>query len=152
MTPKSLLRNPDCISSLDDFASGWFREVLPSSADPEKVTTVLVCSGKLYYELSRKRTLENRDDTAIIRIEQLYPLREDLLREEIGRFRHARSCTWVQEEPRNMGAWIHIRPHLAKILGADPKYAGRGEAASPATGSIRQHKQEQEQLLTDAFA
>jgi len=152
LTPKSLLRNPDCISPLDDFASGWFREVLPSSADPEKVTTVLVCSGKLYYELSRKRTQENRDDTAIIRIEQLYPLREDLLREEIGRFRHARSCTWVQEEPRNMGAWIHIRPHVAKILGADPRYVGRGEAASPATGSIRQHKQEQEQLLTDAFA
>jgi 2-oxoglutarate dehydrogenase E1 component len=151
LTPKSLLRNPDCISRLDEFTSGWFREILPSSADPEKVTAVLVCSGKLYYELAQKQMLENRDDTAIIRIEQLYPLRDDLLREELGRFRHARSCTWVQEEPRNMGAWLHIRPHLAKILGAEPKYAGRDEAASPATGSLRQHKQEQEKLLTNAF-
>jgi 2-oxoglutarate dehydrogenase E1 component len=152
LTPKSLLRNPDCVSSLDEFTSGWFREVLTSSADPEKVTAVLVCSGKLYYELAKKRAQENRDDTAIIRIEQLYPLRADLLREELGRFRHVRSCTWVQEEPRNMGAWTYIRPHLAGILGKDPKYAGRSEAAAPATGSIRQHRQEQEQLLADAFA
>ncbi len=151
LTPKSLLRNPDCISRLDEFTSGWFREILPSSADPEKVTAVLVCSGKLYYELAQKQMMENRDDTAIIRIEQLYPLRDDLLREELGRFRHASSCTWVQEEPQNMGAWIHMRPHLARILGAEPKYAGRDEAASPATGSLRQHKQEQEKLLTNAF-
>jgi 2-oxoglutarate dehydrogenase complex dehydrogenase (E1) component-like enzyme len=99
LTPKSLLRNPDCVSRLDEFTGGWFREVLTSSADPEKVTAVLVCSGKLYYELAIKRAQENRDDTAIIRIEQLYPLRDDLLREELGRFRHVRSCTWVQEEP-----------------------------------------------------
>jgi 2-oxoglutarate dehydrogenase E1 component len=151
MTPKSLLRNPDCISHLDEFASGWFREILPSSADPEKVTAVLVCSGKLYYELARKCQQENREDTAIIRIEQLYPLRDDLLREELGRFRHARKYTWVQEEPQNMGAWAHIQPHLARILGSEPRYAGRGAAASPATGSVRQHKQEQERILEEAF-
>ncbi|MDD2337805.1 MAG: hypothetical protein PHD01_14685, partial [Geobacteraceae bacterium] len=114
--------------------------------------SVLICSGKMYYELARKKMLEKREDTAIIRIEQLYPLRDDLLREELGRFRHARNCTWVQEEPRNMGAWAHIRPHLARILGTDPRYAGRGEAASPATGSVRHHKLEQEKLLEDAFA
>ncbi len=151
LTPKSLLRNPDCISHLEEFTGGWFREILPSSSDPEKVTAVLVCSGKLYFELERKKMLENREDTAIIRIEQLYPLRDDLLREELGRFRHARNCTWVQEEPRNMGAWNHIRPHLARILGTDPKYAGRDEAASPATGSVRHHKLEQEKLLAEAF-
>ncbi len=151
MTPKSLLRNPDCISHLDEFASGWFREILPSAADPEKVTAVLVCSGKLYYELARKCQQENRDDQAIIRIEQLYPLRDDLLREELGRFRHARQYTWVQEEPQNMGAWAHIQPHLARILGSEPRYAGRAAAASPATGSVRQHKQEQERILEEAF-
>jgi 2-oxoglutarate dehydrogenase E1 component len=152
LTPKSLLRDPDCISHLDEFAGSWFREILPSSADPEKVTALLVCSGKLYYELARKRLLENRIDTAIIRIEQLYPLRDDLLREELGRFRHARSCTWVQEEPRNMGAWSHVRPYLAQILDAEPKYAGRREAASPATGSVRQHRLEQEKILAEAFS
>jgi 2-oxoglutarate dehydrogenase E1 component len=151
LTPKSLLRNPGCISRLEEFTGGWFREVLPSTSDPEKVTAVLICSGKLYYELARKKMLENREDIAIIRIEQLYPLRDDLLREELGRFRHSRNCTWVQEEPRNMGAWAHIRPHLARILGTDPKYAGRGEAASPATGSVRHHKLEQEKLLEEAF-
>ncbi len=152
LTPKSLLRNPACISRLDEMAGGWFREILPSSADPEKVTALLVCSGKLYYELAKIRMLKNREDTAIIRIEQLYPLRDDLLREELGRFRHARSCTWVQEEPRNMGAWSYIREHLAAILGAEPKYVGRKEAASPATGSVRQHRAEQDRLLEEAFA
>ncbi len=152
LAPKSLLRNPDCTSHLDEFAGGWFREIIPSSAEPEKVAAVLVCSGKLYYELARKRKQDNRDDTAIIRIEQLYPLRSDLLGEELGRFRHARSYTWVQEEPQNMGAWTHIRPHLAAILGSDPKYLGREAAASPATGSMRQHKQEQEKILEKAFS
>ncbi|HOP40985.1 MAG TPA: 2-oxoglutarate dehydrogenase E1 component, partial [Geobacteraceae bacterium] len=152
LTPKSLLRNPDCSSRLDEFSGGWFREVLPSQADPEKVTALLACSGKLYYELERKRVRNNRDDTAIIRIEQCYPLRDDLLREELGRFRHARTCTWVQEEPRNMGAWNYIRPHLAALLGKDPKYVGRREAASPATGSSRQHRQEQDRLQEEAFA
>lgn len=152
LTPKSLLRNPDCNSRLDEFSCGWFREVLPTPADPEKVSALLVCSGKLYYELERKRIEENRDDIAIIRIEQLYPLRNDLLREELGRFRLARTCTWVQEEPRNMGAWHQMRPHLAALLGRDPLYAGRREAASPATGSAHQHRQEQERLLEEAFA
>lgn len=152
LTPKSLLRNPDCSSRLDEFSCGWFREVLPSPADPEKVSALLVCSGKLYYELERKRIQENRDESAIIRIEQLYPLRDDLLREEIGRFRHARTCTWVQEEPCNMGAWFHMRPHLAALLGREPLYAGRREAASPATGSAHQHRQEQERLLEEAFS
>jgi len=151
MTPKSLLRNPDCVSRLDEFTSGWFREILPSSADPEKVTAVLVCSGKLYYELVRKRQQESRDDRAIIRIEQLYPLRDDLLREELGRFHQARQYTWVQEEPQNMGAWTHIQPHLPRLLGSEPRYAGRGPAASPATGSVRQHKQEQERILEEAL-
>jgi len=151
LTPKSLLRNPSCQSRLEEFTGGWFRELLPSSAEPEKVEAVLVCSGKLYFELAERRLRDGREDTAIIRIEQLYPLRLDLLREELGRFRNARSFTWVQEEPRNMGAWSHIRPHLAEILGTEPRYAGRPENAAPAVGSARLHRQEQEQVLVQAF-
>lgn len=152
LTPKSLLRHPLCVSRLDEFTSGWFREVLPSSSDPENVASVLICSGKLYYELGERKRRDKRDDVAIVRVEQLYPLRDDLLREELGRFRRARRFVWVQEEPRNMGAWNHIRPHLAAILGADTEYAGRGEAASPATGSLRRHREEQERILDEAFA
>lgn len=152
LTPKSLLRHRLCVSRLDEFTGGWFREVLPSSADPEKVAAVLICSGKLYYELAEKRHRDGREDVAIVRVEQLFPLRDDLLREELGRFRHARSFTWVQEEPRNMGAWAYIRPHLAATLDGDPNYAGRREAACPAVGSHRQHCIEQNRILEEAFA
>lgn len=151
LTPKSLLRHPDCVSRLDEFIAGWFREILPSSAEPEKVEAVLICSGKLYFELEERKIRDGRDDTAIIRIEQLYPLRLDLLREELGRFRNARSFTWVQEEPRNMGAWNHLRPFLAEIIGSDPAYAGRPESAAPAVGSARLHREEQEKVLLKAF-
>lgn len=152
LTPKSLLRHPLCVSRLDEFTSGWFREVLPSASDPEKTTAVLVCSGKLYFELAERKRRDERNDVAIVRVEQLYPLRDDLLREELGRFRHARSFVWVQEEPRNMGAWAHLRPHLAAILHAEPKYAGRADAACPAVGSLRRHREEQERILEEAFA
>jgi 2-oxoglutarate dehydrogenase E1 component len=152
LTPKSLLRHHLCVSRLDEITGGWFREVLPSSADPEKVTAVLICSGKLYFDLAARRQREERQDVAIVRVEQLFPLRDDLLREELGRFRHARSFTWAQEEPRNMGAWSYIRPHLAAILDGEPKYAGRREAACPAVGSHRQHRIEQDKILEEAFA
>jgi 2-oxoglutarate dehydrogenase E1 component len=152
LTPKSLLRNPDCVSRIDDFVGGWFREILSSTADPEKVTAVLICSGKLYFELAARREREARSDVAILRIEQLYPLRLDLLREELGRYRHARRFTWVQEEPRNMGPWSFLRPQLAEILGREPSYAGRREDACPAVGSLHQHRIEQEEVLELAFA
>ena len=152
LTPKSLLRHPLCVSRLDEFTSGWFREVLPSDSDPEKTGTVLICSGKLYYELAEKRQREERKDIAIVRVEQLYPVREDLLREELGRFRHARAFVWVQEEPRNMGPWSHIRPCLTAIIGTEPAYAGREESACPATSSPRRHGEEQERILEEAFA
>jgi 2-oxoglutarate dehydrogenase E1 component len=101
--------------------------------------------------LLERKIKEGREDMAIIRIEQLYPLREDLLRHEISRYRKAGSFTWVQEEPRNMGAWTFIRPHLAEILGKDPGYIGRREDASPAVGSHRQHKIEQERIVEEVF-
>ena len=150
-TPKSLLRHPLCVSRIDDFSGGWFQEVLPGAENPEIITAVLLCSGKIYFELLERRNETGREDVALIRIEQLYPLRSDLLRHEIARYRSAQSFVWVQEEPRNMGAWTFVRPYLADILGKDPVYVGRKESASPAVGSHRQHKIEQEQIIADAF-
>lgn len=152
LTPKSLLRNPLCVSQMDEFTGGWFREILPSPADPENVATVLICTGKIFFELLERMLKEERKDIAIVRIEQLYPVRADLLREEIGRYRKARNFVWVQEEPRNMGTWAHIQPYLTGIIGMEPHYVGRQESACPAVGSHRQHKIEQERLLEKAFA
>jgi 2-oxoglutarate dehydrogenase E1 component len=151
LTPKSLLRSPACVSRLDDLATGWFQEIYPSSAAPDTTTTVLICSGKIYHELAEQRARLQRDDTAIIRIEQLYPLRDDLLRQELGRFRKAERFAWVQEEPCNMGAWQYLRPLLGELLGSEPCYVGRMASIAPAVGSYRQHRQEQERLLTEAF-
>lgn len=150
-TPKSMLRHPLCVSRLDEFTDGWFQEILPAVEDPEKINVVVLCSGKIFFELLERKMKEGREDMAIIRIEQLCPLRADLLRGEISRYRKAGSFTWVQEEPRNMGVWTFIRPHLAEILGKDPAYIGRKEDASPAVGSHRQHKIEQERIIEEVF-
>jgi 2-oxoglutarate dehydrogenase E1 component len=150
-TPKGLLRHPSCVSRLDEFTGGWFQEVMPGAENPEKIGAVLICSGKIYYELLEGKNKAGREDAAIIRIEQLYPLRVDLLRHELSRYRNAKSFVWVQEEPRNMGAWTFVRPYLAEILGKDPMYIGRKESASPAVGSHRQHKIEQQRIIAEAF-
>jgi 2-oxoglutarate dehydrogenase E1 component len=150
-TPKSLLRHPLCVSRLDEFSGDWFQEILPEAESPEIIRAVLICSGKIYFDLLERKQKSGREDVALIRIEQLYPLRADLLRHELSRYRNAQRFAWVQEEPHNMGAWTHIRPYLAGILGKDPVYVGRKESASPAVGSQRQHKIEQEQVITEAF-
>jgi 2-oxoglutarate dehydrogenase E1 component len=150
-TPKSLLRLPVCRSSLGEFAQGGFREVLPAEADPKKVKKVLLCTGKIYFELAERRKKEERGDVAIVRIEQLYPLHAELLREVLEPYGKAESFTWVQEEPRNMGAWSHLRHALEEILGKKPAYIGRDEAASAAVGSHRLHNEEQEAILAEAF-
>jgi 2-oxoglutarate dehydrogenase E1 component len=151
-TPKRLLRLPACRSDLAEFAEGHFREVLPAEAEPGKVRTVLVCSGKIYYELLEKRDQDGREDVAIVRIEQFYPLREDLLWQALEPFAKAKKFAWVQEEPANMGAWSFLRPYLAEAMGREPLYVGRDAAAAPAVGSHRLHKEEQEQILAEAFS
>ena len=150
-TPKSLLRHPLCMSKGDEFTTGWFREVLHNGDNPDKVRQVLVCSGKIFYELLERKERENREDVALVRIEQLYPLRGDLLGEALRRYKNAAGYRWVQEEPRNMGAWSFIRPYLEEILGKKVAYAGRGEVAAPAVGSHREYKLEQERLIEEAF-
>jgi 2-oxoglutarate dehydrogenase E1 component len=149
-TPKSLLRHPLCVSNLSDLTGGWFREVLPAEKEPKKVSRVLVCSGKIYFELLKAKQDTGRDDVSLVRIEQLYPLRLDLLRDTLSPYPQA-EFRWVQEEPRNMGGWSFIRPHLEEIIGGPVTYVGREEEAAPAVGSHRQHVIEQERVIREAF-
>ncbi|WP_298038837.1 2-oxoglutarate dehydrogenase E1 component [uncultured Desulfuromonas sp.] len=150
LTPKSLLRHPECVSELDAFAGGPFREVLPEETDTGETTRVLLCSGKVYYDLDDRRRKSGRRGVAIVRLEQLFPLRSDLLKETLEPFAGA-EVVWVQEEPENGGAWPFLRPRLTALLGKEPRYVGRDAAASPAVGSHRLHTREQEQILAEAF-
>jgi 2-oxoglutarate dehydrogenase E1 component len=150
-TPKSLLRHPLCVSSLSDLTEGSFREVLTEELDSNAVATVLMCSGKVYYDLCEYRDKEHRNDVAIIRVEQLYPLRTDLMSAALARYSGADTWRWVQEEPANMGAWSFLASDLELLLGRKVAYIGRPPAAAPATGSHRQHKIEQDVLIEAAF-
>jgi len=150
-TPKSLLRLPACRSDLAELAGGSFREVLPADAEPGKTGTLLVCSGKIFYELLDYREREKREDVGIVRIEQFYPLREDLLKKALKPFAKVKKFAWVQEEPANMGAWNFLRPPLAEAMGCDPRYVGRDASAAPAVGSHRLHREEQERIIHEAF-
>ena len=150
-TPKSLLRHPLCVSRLEEFTAGRFREILPGGGEPEKVRAVLLCCGKISVELLERKIRDGRDDLDLVRVEQFYPLRLDLLRDALGRYGSGARISWVQEEPANMGWWGFIRPHLRAILGEEPRYVGREAAASPSTGSFRLHKEEQEKILEEAF-
>jgi 2-oxoglutarate dehydrogenase E1 component len=149
-TPKSLLRHPRCVSSLADLTTGRFREML-ASPPAESARLVFFCTGKIYFELLERCEREGRGDVAIIRIEQLYPLRTELLREALAGFPQAERFRWVQEEPENMGAWSFLRPRLTALLGSEPEYVGRREDASPAVGSHRLHKIDQERVIAAAF-
>ncbi len=150
-TPKSLLRHPRCVSRLDELAAAGFREVIVAGASPQKARRLLLCTGKIYYDLVERLEKDGRQDTAIVRVEQLYPLRSDLLGEVLKPYRDAAEVAWVQEEPRNMGAWSFIRPYLAEILGREPRYVGRPENDVPAVGSHRLHGEEQERIITAAI-
>jgi 2-oxoglutarate dehydrogenase E1 component len=149
-TPKSLLRLPACRSSLDELSSGYFAEILPPDRPAETTRTLMLCSGKLYYELAARREADGRDDVAIGRIEQLYPLRVDQLAAALAPYAGAQ-LLWVQEEPQNGGAWHYLKPHLQQILGYEPRYVGRYASAAPAVASHRLHMEEQQAILDYAF-
>jgi 2-oxoglutarate dehydrogenase E1 component len=150
MTPKSLLRLPAASSPIGDFTSGGFREVIEDAIEPERVTRVLLCSGKVYYDLLAKRKQETAG-MAIIRLEQFYPWPESRVKEALERYRRCKNWVWVQEEPRNMGGWRFVEPRL-KSMGFPFQYVGRDESASPATGSHRVHEVEQRRLVDAAFS
>jgi 2-oxoglutarate dehydrogenase E1 component len=154
MSPKSLLRLPVASSQLNDFAEGSFQRIIPDqSANPKKVKRVLLCSGKIYYELIAARETLGRKDLAIIRMEQLYPLSPDLLRKTLAPYADGTPLIWVQEEPWNMGAWYYLRARLPDLLEQrlPLQCASRPESASPATGSFGAHKIEQARVIEQAF-
>ena len=155
MTPKSLLRHPGCVSSLEELASGEFHRVITdtSGTQPADIRRVLLCTGKMAYELEKRRQELGRRDVAIIRVEQLYPLPRRPLEEAIANYAAGTPVVWVQEEPENMGAWRFLRIHLGETLCGQYPFSGvcRQSAASPATGSKKSHDLEQNELLTAAF-
>ena len=155
MTPKSLLRLPQAVSSLDQFTGGGFLPVIGDPVDPARVERVLLCSGKVYYdlaaELQRRKEVEGR--IAILRLEQFYPFPLTLLKGCLASYRGMQEIFWVQEEPQNMGGWNFMRPRLEALLGVDQelRYVGRGASASPATGSYTIHQLEQERFINEAL-
>jgi 2-oxoglutarate dehydrogenase E1 component len=155
MTPKKFLR--ELTGSTSEILSGRFQHVMddPSfaggKADRSKVATVLLCSGKIYHELAERRAATGRTDTAIVRIEQLYPLHTDALRAINDAYPAAARRIWVQEEPRNQGAYTFIADRLRTDLGIDLAYIGREASASPAVGSLNVHKETQARILGDAI-
>ena len=153
MTPKSLLRLPAAVSPVSEFATGsYFREVLDDpAANPDLVTRVLVCSGKVYYDLAKKRDELKTQAVAILRLEQLYPWPEAQLAAALTKFRRAREWVWVQEESQNMGGWTFAEPRL-RAMNFPFEYVGRDASASPATGSHHVHEKEQKLLVEGAFA
>jgi 2-oxoglutarate dehydrogenase E1 component len=155
ITPKSLLRLPVARSPLADFEKGTFQRIAfdPKPPAPDQVRRVLLCTGKIYYELVEERTKRNDQQTAIVRIEQLYPLSEVELARALDTYDHAEEVVWVQEEPANMGALRFIYVRLLRLAGHRKVHAvSRPESASPATGSHKAHMIEQQKILQQAFA
>jgi 2-oxoglutarate dehydrogenase E1 component len=151
MAPKSLLRHPAAVSRLDEFTAGAFQEIIDDPRPPKNPSRLILCSGKVYYDLADFRARRNLADVALVRVEQLYPLHTYRLAELSDAYGHAARLVWCQEEPQNMGAWSFIAPQLAEIFGRAPVYAGRDAAASPAVGALALHKLELTALLHDAF-
>jgi 2-oxoglutarate dehydrogenase E1 component len=156
MTPKSLLRHPEAVSALDELARGTFQRIL-SDARPQPIketSLILMCSGKIYYDLSKYRHDTARKDVAILRLEQLYPLDRSSLADALAQYPDGTQVRWIQEEPENMGAWRFLRLTLGdRILERFPLCGiYRRASASPATGSHNAHIIEQERLLEAAFA
>jgi 2-oxoglutarate dehydrogenase E1 component len=154
MTPKSLLRHPRAVSTLDECANGSFRSVIADeSARVAACRRVLLCSGKIYYDLAKHREDEQRDDVAIVRVEELYPTPAEELRAALGPFRDGTPVLWVQEEPENMGASHHMRLSFGETLFARMPFSviSRAASSSPATGSASSHRLEQAEIVARAF-
>ncbi|HML16242.1 MAG TPA: multifunctional oxoglutarate decarboxylase/oxoglutarate dehydrogenase thiamine pyrophosphate-binding subunit/dihydrolipoyllysine-residue succinyltransferase subunit [Bryobacteraceae bacterium] len=156
MTPKSLLRHPKVVSTVDELTRGVFQPLLDDATigDASAVRKILVCSGKIYYDLAAARDERRAADTAIIRIEQLYPFPEAEFAEMLAKYPAAGEVVWVQEEPRNSGAWAFVRGWIQPTVQAQHRqigYAGRPESASTAPGSLKRHQQEQAELIEQAF-
>jgi 2-oxoglutarate dehydrogenase E1 component len=154
MMPKSLLRLPESFSNIEECTERSFQLVIDDAgiADPQSVRRLLFCTGKVYYALAAARATAKRDDVAIVRVEQLYPFPQKELSEVLGRYRRAEEVLWVQEEPKNRGAWSFMSPRLMEMLPDTVlHYVGREESASPAAGSLKMHQVEEHEILTAAL-
>jgi 2-oxoglutarate dehydrogenase E1 component len=164
MSPKSLLRHPYAASTLEQLATGRFNPVLsdlPFGGSAEEVTRVVLCSGKVFVDLvgtgdeqrAERLSIEGVDRVAVLRVEELYPFPGEEIREALGRLPGVREVVWVQEEPRNMGAWTFVEPRLRELLGDLPlRYEGRPERASPAEGYAHRHAAEQMRIVRAALS
>ncbi len=161
MSPKSLLRHPGAVSMLQDFTHGGFREILDDPAcgnrnseivNRKSIDRVILCSGKVYYDLLDHREKNKLKGAAIVRVEQLYPLHKNRLAELAEKYPRDARLVWCQEEPENMGAWRWIAPQLEEIFGRRPAYAGRDAAASPAVGVLALHRMQLATFLQQAFS
>jgi 2-oxoglutarate dehydrogenase E1 component len=159
MSPKSLLRHKDAVSTLEELANGKFETVIgetDTTIDPKQVDRVVLCSGKVYYDLVDKRTKEEANNVAIVRIEQLYPFPEDRLFEVLRPYKNLKDVVWCQEEPMNQGAWYSSQHHMRRVLHSVGdnlylRYAGREASASPAAGYMALHLEQLEKFLNDAI-
>ena len=159
MSPKSLLRHPQAVSTLEDLANGSFQTVISEidPQDPQAVTRLVLCGGKIYYELLDQRRKLGLDDVAIVRIEELYPLPEARLLEEVSKYPNLQTIIWAQEEPINQGAWYYLAPHLFRIIVPHPtrakivEPAARPAASAPATGSAKIHAIQQQAVVAYAL-
>ena len=154
-TPKRLLRFPKAVSHIDELANDSFHKVLADEGnlDPSKVSRILFCTGQIYYDLLAAREEKKAEHVAIVRLEQLYPFPSAVIKEGLAAYPGAAELVWVQEEPRNMGAWRFVEENF-RVLNADKRsvrYIGRAASASPAAGSLRRHQQEQAEIIEESF-
>ena len=156
MTPKSLLRAKDAASPLSEFTKGSFQTVIPEHKDlrADKVKRIITCSGKVYYDLARKREERGLEDVAVIRIEQLYPFPHKAFASELKKYPNATDIVWCQDEPQNQGAWFFVQHYIHENMldGQKLGYSGRSASASPAAGYSHLHQEQQKALVDGAFA
>jgi len=151
MAPKSLLRHKLCVSDLKEFTHGKFEEFIPDPTPPKSPHTLVLCSGKVYYDLLEAREAIRSPKASIMRVEQFYPFHADKFRDLLKPYAKVKRLVWCQEEPQNMGAWSFLFPIIEEVIGRRPDFVGRKATASPATGSLTLHKREQAELIADAL-
>ena len=151
MAPKSLLRHKLCVSELKEFTHGAFQEFIPDPTPPKNPSSLVLCSGKVYYDLLEGREAVRSPKASIMRVEQFYPFHADKFREFLKPYSKVKRLVWCQEEPQNMGAWTFLAPVIEEVIGRRPEFVGRSATASPATGSLTLHKREQAELIANAL-
>jgi 2-oxoglutarate dehydrogenase E1 component len=155
MTPKSLLRNKDATSPLSEFTKGGFQTIIPENKElkGDKVKRIIVCSGKVYYDLAKKREEKGSDEVVILRVEQLYPFPHKVFAAELRKYPNATDIVWCQDEPQNQGAWFFVQHYIHENMleGQKLGYSGRAASASPAVGYSHLHQEQQKSLVDGAF-